>query len=304
MTKDEALVLALEALGMAAELQADRLIDFKKYGLKRDKDIGVKYDEAITAIKQALAAPVQRCALCDYQYGHAIGCKNNPVDIALGKKAENARELGLDYEPAPMAHIVGEIDHAGKVWKPAQQEPVGDEWTPCMKLPIVVHVRQQRPGEAHVSTREGITPVKPDDLIMRGVSGEEYPIGRTIFEQTYALTTTPPAAPVQPVAWGIIASNTGRICQVEFDAAEVEGHNPKHIVPLYTTPPAQPARTLEELYALSREVSAEEAVQPAVPDAMYREGWNAAIEAAAGNFEIEDGHYYDEVRESILRNKK
>jgi uncharacterized linocin/CFP29 family protein len=46
-------------------------------------------------------------------------------------------------------------------------------------------------------------------------------------------------APVQePVAWGIIASNTGRICQVELDAAEVEGHNPKHIVPLYTAPPA------------------------------------------------------------------
>jgi hypothetical protein len=46
-------------------------------------------------------------------------------------------------------------------------------------------------------------------------------------------------APVQePVAWGIIASNTGRICQVELDADEVEGHNPKHIVPLYTTQPA------------------------------------------------------------------
>jgi hypothetical protein len=68
-----------------------------------------------------------------------------------------------------------------------------------MKLPVVVHVRQQRPGESHISTREGITPVKPDDLIMRGVSGEEYPIGRAIFEQTYTLDTTPPAqpAPVQ-----------------------------------------------------------------------------------------------------------
>ena len=61
-----------------------------------------------------------------------------------------------------------------------------------MKLPVVVHVRKQRPGEAHVSTREGITPVNPDDLIKRGVSGEEYPIGRAIFEQTYTLDTTPP----------------------------------------------------------------------------------------------------------------
>jgi hypothetical protein len=42
----------------------------------------------------------------------------------------------------------------------------------------------------------------------------------------------------EPVAWGIIASNTGRICQVELDADEIEGHNPNHIVPLYTTPPA------------------------------------------------------------------
>jgi hypothetical protein len=32
--------------------------------------------------------------------------------------------------------------------------------------------------------------------------------------------------------------------------------------------------------------------------------WNAAIEAAANNFELEDGYYYDEVRDSILRNKK
>lgn len=77
------------------------------------------------------------------------------------------------------------------------QEPVGCEWTPCMKLPVVVHVRKQRLGEAHVSTREGITPVHPDDLIMRGVSGEEYPISRTIFEQTYTLDTTPQAQPAR-----------------------------------------------------------------------------------------------------------
>lgn len=42
--------------------------------------------------------PAQRCPLCNYQHGHAIGCKNNPVDIALDKMAENARELGMDYE--------------------------------------------------------------------------------------------------------------------------------------------------------------------------------------------------------------
>ena len=35
---------------------------------------------------QRPAQPVQeavRCPLCNYQYGHQIGCENNPVDIAL-----------------------------------------------------------------------------------------------------------------------------------------------------------------------------------------------------------------------------
>lgn len=88
--------------------------------------------------------------------------------------------------------------------QPAQAEPVvlSDEWTPCMKLPVVVHVRKQREGELHVSTREGITPVNPDDLIMRGVSGEEYPIGRDIFEQTYSaqVCTHPAPSVAQPPA--------------------------------------------------------------------------------------------------------
>ena len=89
-------------------------------------------------------------------------------------------------------------------WNDALAEPAPQllpkfdtEWTPCMKLPVVVHVRSQRPNEQHVSTREGITPVKPDDLIMRGVSGEEYPIGRAIFEQTYTTELEPAVKPVQ-----------------------------------------------------------------------------------------------------------
>ena len=69
-----------------------------------------------------------------------------------------------------------------------EQVAIGTEWTPCVKLPIVVHVREQREGESHVSTREGITPVRHDDLIMRGVEGEEYPIGRSLFDKTYTFT--------------------------------------------------------------------------------------------------------------------
>ena len=59
MNKDEALDLALEALEMADELEEGYGVDFKKYGLKVDKDIRAKYEKALAAIKQALAAPVQ-----------------------------------------------------------------------------------------------------------------------------------------------------------------------------------------------------------------------------------------------------
>jgi hypothetical protein len=74
----------------------------------------------------------------------------------------------------------------------AQPEPeIGPGWKPCRKLPITVHVRDQRPGETFSTTREGITPLKDDDLIMRGVQGEEYPIGRELFQQTYTLLAQP-----------------------------------------------------------------------------------------------------------------
>ena len=77
--------------------------------------------------------------------------------------------------------------------QPVVLNDIGQEWRPCVKLPITVHVRDQRPGETHSSTREGITPLRSDDLIMRGVRGEEYPIGRDLFEQTYELLPTPEA---------------------------------------------------------------------------------------------------------------
>lgn len=84
------------------------------------------------------------------------------------------------------------------------------EWTPCRKLPVIVHVREQRSGEQYVSTREGITPVKPDDLIMRGVSGEEYPIGRAIFQQTYTLDLSQPVnEPVAEVKAKVTGGNIG-----------------------------------------------------------------------------------------------
>jgi hypothetical protein len=97
VTKDEALDLALEAL------------EFFK-GLALSVEEIERAEEAITAIKQARSAPVQdsTCNNSLREQGKAYPrtcrkCGLGPcialANIALDKKAENARELGLDYEP-------------------------------------------------------------------------------------------------------------------------------------------------------------------------------------------------------------
>jgi tetratricopeptide (TPR) repeat protein len=81
MTKDEALALALEALENSVDLVREDAYNAEKlygnYPSRQGKVAGLKvladdHEKAITAIKQALA---------------------------LDKMADNARELGLDYEP-------------------------------------------------------------------------------------------------------------------------------------------------------------------------------------------------------------
>ena len=136
----------------------------------------------------------------------------------------------------------------------AEPDEIGPEWTPCVKRPVTVHVRSQRVGEKHVSTREGITPVKPDDLIMRGVDGEEYPIGRSLFDRTYLVGVgrVKQAAlsmhgksieSAEPVAWLIPGSVTR-----DADLAAANGTN---AVPLYAHPPRSEWQSLtdEEMYA-------------------------------------------------------
>lgn len=134
-------------------------------------------DEEAQQLFDSLRTPIHGRLTTDTQdrvVGHEPVC---PGDFA---RAVLAR---FGHQPAP----------------PVEGEVVGPEWRPCVKLPITVHVREQRPGETHVSTREGITPVRPDDLIMRGVQGEEYPIGRELFEKTYRLGPAEPAPPAEDV---------------------------------------------------------------------------------------------------------
>lgn len=66
----------------------------------------------------------------------------------------------------------------------ADEHKTDQRWRKCRKRPVIVHVRDAVPGE-ELFTREGLTLAKDDDLVMRGVEGEIYPIGREIFERTY-----------------------------------------------------------------------------------------------------------------------
>lgn len=75
------------------------------------------------------------------------------------------------------------------------------QWTPCRKKPVVVHVREQVPGEADVHTREGLTPLLPTDLVMRGVDGELYPIARDIFARTYDIVDGSQPVVTLPAGW-------------------------------------------------------------------------------------------------------
>lgn len=94
-TKDEVL-RTVEALSVydTLKLALEALEDYvEEYG-PHEQDSGVAY--AITAIRAALASKSEALA-----------------DSALERMAENARELGLDYEPAPQEPVAV---YVGETW--------------------------------------------------------------------------------------------------------------------------------------------------------------------------------------------
>ena len=100
MTK-EALKLALEALKMADELCRGHGVDFKEYGLEFDRDIQVKYKDAITAIKEALAQPER-----DYERGFIDGMQKqmqSSVDKAVNAMSQRTW-VGLTDEEITELH--------------------------------------------------------------------------------------------------------------------------------------------------------------------------------------------------------
>lgn len=127
MTKDEALKLAQEALesqhrdrlsytlakrsanATCAEFKRNTMSELIESGYMHG--MGKQTESAITAIKQARA------------------------NAALEKKAENARELGLDYEPAP---VFVKTFHGGKPW-PLHPAPVQPDWKSEYQKSVELH---------------------------------------------------------------------------------------------------------------------------------------------------------------------
>ena len=122
MTKDEALDLALEAMGLiGADLVCEAAHHEKadRHGIGEPCPIQARWHHAFTALREALAEhPAQQDSTCS----NALRIQHKPyprtckkcglgpcVELAqqaLDKKADNARELGLDYEPVQDGGIV------------------------------------------------------------------------------------------------------------------------------------------------------------------------------------------------------
>ena len=60
------------------------------------------------------------------------------------------------------------------------------KWRKARKKPVVVEFREVEGDKEIISTREGtLIAVKGRDYVIRGVRGEEYPIAKEIFSETY-----------------------------------------------------------------------------------------------------------------------
>jgi hypothetical protein len=223
--KDEALDLALEALEY---LMTNKTIHYTY----RDKA-----EEAITAIKQARA---------------------------LDKKAENARELGLDYEPADGTQV-------SKVWWDgeklmAKPIPLEDIYQPVQE-PVGLIDRLTNPEQHYEFT----DPKKANAVLMS-----------LCQEAADAL-----AAPVQEPVATVIKKGADRQWMSERLASLPDG-----IYSLYTTPPAAAVQegrdwslleaTQESLREHMSEIKRLKEAQPAVPDAMTSADIQEHIEYVAG----------------------
>jgi hypothetical protein len=201
-----------------------------------------------------------------WMYGYDAG---RAVEQALDKKAENARKLGLDYEPADGTQV-------SKVWWDgeklmAKPIPLEDIYQPEQE-PVGLIDRLTNPEQHYEFT----DPKKANAVLMS-----------LCQEAADALAAQP--APVQEPVW-IQPDHLQKAQKAPF-LCRVEPHKRDDFVPLYTTPPAQPAvqepdhgDELTIAYMSGLHDGKKLAAQPAVPDAIhhtdlsehpqYIHGWN------------------------------
>ena len=156
---------------------------------------------------------------------------------ALDKMAENARELGLDYEPAKYSDIVsdGGLDPRNKFDKPAQQEPVGEVGSQVVRfhmykeiLPVGTKLYTSPPAQ-----QEPVACQYAQDVAM-----PEYRcVGRCQYD------TSPPAQQQEPVAAECKFDRDQKWVRCEIahhNLVQSEPHNwPGYQTRLlYTSPPA------------------------------------------------------------------
>jgi hypothetical protein len=92
--------------------------------------VSKKAAPVIIALQKALAKP-------DFWEGY-VPEPVKPAQQALDKKAENARELGLDYEPAqqePVAWLHTKIEGVAVSHRPADLNKHPDRWEALYKTP-------------------------------------------------------------------------------------------------------------------------------------------------------------------------
>jgi hypothetical protein len=98
-----------------------------------------KTSKAITALREALAEqPAQKCS---YPY---CGCNSKAWckverNEALDKMAENARELGLDYEPVQQEPLTDEqID---RLWSQSLADTEGETYLPLREFARAIEAK-------------------------------------------------------------------------------------------------------------------------------------------------------------------
>jgi hypothetical protein len=155
-----------------------------------------------------------------------------PAQQALDKKAENARELGLDYEPPCKTGS----QCTSKCEQCVVQEPVAFDVT-------IDGDEAQTLYDQLGDDREDLHPIRI--VVGDGHSGYGLYVAQAEYQDEGAVlitSITPPAqpAPVQPVAWAIY--QRGRLQSFwldKGDAYDFEFTTEHQWQPLYTTPPAQ-----------------------------------------------------------------